>query len=270
MAPRSSSIPPDRYGERILPQFSQELVLPDGALHPIQISGRYSRCTIHQGPESRHMIGFLQDKAPPCFELAKLWHRSFSQKEGTQTYFSQCASHDLLRKRRETVLKSMISEIVARSQVSKEEASRCLRNMPELQRDPKFLLDHVDLQLPPERYYIYRHLNAPDLLPYLRIANFDLPDDNFDYRSPDAADRARAMIKRECQVIQSGRRESISFDQQARWNDLIARDHEMSYVYSSRLAPDEPPSINLDYRYQKQVPTPILVIEVSRWVNCTK
>ncbi len=239
MASKSSSIPPDRYGERELPQFTEELELPDGAVHPIEFSGRYARCTVHQGPTTGAMIGFLPDNDPPCVELARQWHENFLPNANYQSGFIDGMDIKLLCNRRDIVLAAMSEEVATRSHVPAEEASEYLRRMPELHKDPGFLFGHVDIQLPPDRYYAYGNLDAPDLLPYLRIANF--PIFNLHHRLLGAAEDTRIRVKRECQVIHSGDRLERSLEDQAKWNELIAHSPWMNYTYERAAAWEPPP-----------------------------
>ena len=130
----AATLPPDRYGSRILPQISCILKL-EGVRHPIEISGRHLRCRVHQNDATSGMIVSTKT-APPCVGLSRDWHNYFALRPGSERNALVRRPEKVLRQYQEEVTRAMIDEIVTNGNLSNVQAQTALVEVPQMQIDP--------------------------------------------------------------------------------------------------------------------------------------
>ena len=152
---------PDRYGSTVLPRISLDVTL-NGGEHPVEISGRYLRCQIHQNQLTSSMVIMTQGE-PECVTLSRQWHDYFVNPFGRR--------HSVLfplKEEAEQVTLAMIHEITQTTNLSATQARDALLRVPQMQADPTFL-DDIPAWAWVLEWASHKHARDDSLLPYVKM-----------------------------------------------------------------------------------------------------
>lgn len=154
-------MPVDRYGSTILPRMLRDVML-NGRSHPIEISGRFLRCQIHQNPTTVSMIGITRG-GPYCLALGQQWRARFE----LTLYRNRLAVFPLIDEAKQ-VIDAMAREVTRTTNLTTMQARDALTHIPQMQADPMFLNG-----IPPwagvRGWAAYRYTQDDSILPYLKI-----------------------------------------------------------------------------------------------------
>ncbi len=187
----TNTLPPDRYGETTLPRVAKTIRL-NGTAHPIEISGRTLRCTLHQGTNRDVLSTWSLSKAPACVKLSQQWHDSFVVANTYPVYASP-----IVNNAHDAVWSAIVDEIAHFvPSVTLYFARLLFWKIPELRRRPELLAGARSNGVSPVAWSAYCKTQDDDLLPFLRIKmNLDIDTE----LPPDELNRTLwAQIRAQC------------------------------------------------------------------------
>lgn len=221
-------MPPDRYGKTVLPTSSFTVSLK-GERHPIEISGRYLRCKIHQNDTTRQMIGVVKDTKARCVLLSQAWNQAFAPRapQDRRDYALEPYPSKAIHEFHAVVCAAMQKEVCETIPLTTDEAAIALRLIPEMHQDPAFLKDIPSWATALE-WAAYKRTKDEDLLPFLKT-HMDL---TYDFTQSDEELRAslRTQVIERCQVAIPASSTHPFMSQPPAWNPPVSSvDHSVDW-----------------------------------------